>query len=248
MLCTAQRTRIPMPSPDRSSTAERYVPAAGRAWLTGIYDPVMALTMRERAFRAALVKSVLAEPRPRLMVDVGCGTGTLIAQLAVADRSLQIIGVDGDEQVLARAREKTAAADAAMLGERVGFRKGLADELPVDDGSVEAVVMSLLLHHLAPNAKIRALHEAQRVLRPGGRLIVADWGRPRDPLTRVGFFALQVIDGFANTRDHAAGRLPGLIAQAGFSAARVEQRWRTVWGSLKLIIAGKDRRRAGSRG
>jgi ubiquinone/menaquinone biosynthesis C-methylase UbiE len=237
-----------MPSPDRSSSAERYVPAAGRAWLTRVYDPVMALTMRERAFRPALVSAVLSDGRPRVVVDVGCGTGTLITQLAAADRSLRIIGVDGDQQVLARAREKAAAADAATIGDRVEFRKGLADKLPFDDGSVDAVVMSLLLHHLAPDAKLRALREAHRVSRPEGRLIVADWGRPRDPLTRAGFFALQVIDGFANTRDHAAGRLPDLITQAGFSAASVEQRWRTVWGSLELIIAGKDRRRAGSRG
>ena len=50
-------------------TEQRYVPAAGRAWLTALYDPLMALTMRERAFRPALIAAVLAEPAV-------CGTGS----------------------------------------------------------------------------------------------------------------------------------------------------------------------------
>ena len=44
-------------------TDERYVPAAGRAWLTALYDPLMALTMRERAFRPALTCETLITPR-----------------------------------------------------------------------------------------------------------------------------------------------------------------------------------------
>lgn len=62
-------------------TEPRYVPAAGRAWLTTLYDPLMALTMRKRAFRPALIAAALAEPRPSVVLDVGCGTGTLAAQL-----------------------------------------------------------------------------------------------------------------------------------------------------------------------
>jgi ubiquinone/menaquinone biosynthesis C-methylase UbiE len=213
-------------------TTERYVPAAGRAWLTRVYDPAMALTMRERAWRVALLDAVLADPRPAVVLDVGCGTGTLAVGLAEADLSLRVLGVDGDEAVLALAREKTAA-----LGERVHLASGLAEELPIADSSVDAVVVSLLLHHLAPGSKVRALAEAQRVLHPDGRLVIADWGRPPDPLTRAGFLALQILDGFTNTRDHAAGRLPALVAEAGFGPVRVLRRWRTIWGSLELIVA-----------
>jgi hypothetical protein len=51
------------------------------------------------------------------------------------------------------------------------------------------------------------------------------------------FFALQLLDGFASTRDHASGRLPSFIEGAGFAAVKVQQRWRTAWGSLELILA-----------
>ncbi len=213
-------------------TTERYVPAAGRAWLTALYDPVMALTMREGAFRPALIAAVLANPRPGLVLDVGCGTGTLAAQLAAADPSLEIVGTDGDEEVLTRAREKTAE-----FGQRLHFEWGLADALPHVDASVDVVIASLLLHHLPRESKLRALREARRVLAPAGRLVVVDWGRPHDPLMRAGFFTLRLLDGFENTRDHAVGRLPSLIAQTGFTSVKVPRRWRTVWGSLEIITA-----------
>jgi ubiquinone/menaquinone biosynthesis C-methylase UbiE len=213
-------------------TDERYVPAAGRAWFTTLYDPLMALTMREGAFRPALIAAVLADPPPGVVLDLGCGTGTFTVQLAEADPSVQVLGVDGDEAVLALAGQK-----ASRFGERVRFSKGLADSLPIEHAAVDVVISSLLLHHLSPAAKLEALSEARRVLRPKGRLVIADWGQPQDPLTRAGFFALRLLDGFQNTADHAAGRLPSLLAQAGFSNVSVEQQWRTLWGSLELITA-----------
>jgi len=97
--------------------------------------------------------------------------------------------------------------------------------------------MSLLLHHLGPDGKPAALTEAHRVLRPGGRLDIADWGRPADPLMRAAFFALQLIDGFDGTRDHAAGRLPGFVTDAGFTDVHTHRRLRTAWGSLELLRA-----------
>lgn len=213
-------------------TDERYVPAAGRAWLTALYDPLMALTMRERAFRPALIAAVLSDPRPGVVLDLGCGTGTLAGQLAEADPMVKVLGIDGDEDVLARAREKVT-----RFGERVQFSKSMANALPIEDASVDVVIASLLLHHLSPAAKLEALGEARRVLSPAGRLVIADWGQPQDPLTRTGFFMLRLLDGFQNTADHAAGRLPSLIAQAGFNNVRVTQHWRTAWGSLQLITA-----------
>ena len=208
------------------------MPAAGRRWLTGLYDPIMTVTMRERAFRPAVIAAVLADPRPRLVLDLGCGTGTLASQLAAADSSVQVLGIDGDEEVLALARQK-----AARFGDRVSFRKSLAANLPVADAAVDVVVASLVIHHLPTAAKLDALRAARRALGSTGRLVIADWGQPHDPLTRAGFFALRLIDGFQSTRDHAAGRLPSLVSHAGFTDVRIKQSWRTTWGSLDLITA-----------
>ena len=208
---------------------ERYVPAAGRPAFTRLYDPAVALTMREATFRGRLGAQVLDELAPEAaVVDVGCGTGTLA--IALAAGGAEVIGVDGDPEVLALAHAKPGA-------EAVQWRKGLATALPLPGASADRVVMSLLLHHLGADAKRTALAEAVRVLRPGGRLHVADWGRPRDPLMRGAAWALQRLDGAQGLREHLEGRLPGLLADAGLSAVALHARLRTGWGSLELLSA-----------
>jgi ubiquinone/menaquinone biosynthesis C-methylase UbiE len=209
-----------------ANRTERYVPAAGRRGLTALYDPTVALTMREGAWRPALVERIGVGE----VLDLGCGTGTLA--VALARVGAKVTGLDGDEDALARARAKAGAA-----GVDIGWRHGLADELPFAEASFDAVVTTLLLHHLQPEAKAAALAECRRVLRSGGRLHVADWGAPADPLQRAAFMGLQVLDGFSNTRDHADGRLPELIAAAGFRDVRERDRLRTVWGTLHLLEA-----------
>jgi ubiquinone/menaquinone biosynthesis C-methylase UbiE len=209
--------------------AERYVPAAGRPAFTRLYDPVVALTMREATFRGRLSAQVLAGLAPgTAVVDVGCGTGTLAITLAAG--GAEVIGVDGDPEVLALAHAKPAA-------ETVQWRKGLATALPLPGASADRVVMSLLLHHLDPAGKRTALAEAVRVLRPGGRLHVADWGRPGDPLMRAAARALTRVDGAEGLREHLEGAVPLLLAEAGFVAVAVHDRLRTGWGSLELLSA-----------
>jgi ubiquinone/menaquinone biosynthesis C-methylase UbiE len=213
--------------------AERYVPAAGRPAFTRLYDTVVALTMREATFRGRLGAQALdGLPRGATVVDVGCGTGTQAIALAMAAElhGAALIGVDGDPEVLARARAKPWA-------DKVEWRHGLATGLPVPSESVDRVVMSLLLHHLDAAEKRAALAQAIRVLRPGGRLHVADWGRPRDPLMRAAAWALQRVDGAEGLREPLEGAVPMLLAEAGFAAVAVHDRLRTAWGSLELLSA-----------
>jgi SAM-dependent methyltransferase len=217
--------------PTMTASQPRYVPAAGRADFTGAYDAVVALTMRESAWRPLIVDRIAAHvPRGGRVVDVGAGTGTLAIAMVVARPDVEVVGIDGDPEVLDRARRKPGA-------DRVSWRRGLAGELDLEDHRTHAAVMSLLLHHLGPDAKRAALADVHRILRPAGRLHIADWGRPHDPLMRTAFAALQLLDGFEGTRDHAAGRLPAFVRDAGFGDVRCYRRLRTVWGSLDLLEA-----------
>jgi SAM-dependent methyltransferase len=144
------------------------------------------------------------------------------------------MGLDPDAAVLARAQAKDQR-------HRIGWLQGTAVALPLPDRSLDRVVASLVLHHLRTGEKLQALAEAHRVLRPGGRLHVADWGAPRDPIMRTAFFVLRAIDGFDQTRAHARGELPSLIAQAGFADVQCRDRLRTGWGTLELLSAQRDR-------
>jgi ubiquinone/menaquinone biosynthesis C-methylase UbiE len=211
------------------ATESRYVPAAGRAAFTRLYDPLVALTMREDAWRPALRDRVLDDLADGgTVVEVGAGTGTFAIALAAARPDARVVAIDGDPDALRIAEGKPGA-------EAIGWQEGLADRLPLADASADAVVMSLLLHHLDPAAKRAALADARRVLRPGGLLHIADWGKPADPLVRAGFLLLQVVDGFPNTRDHAAGRLAAFVAEAGFADVATWRSLRTAWGSLELL-------------
>ena len=80
------------------------------------------------------------------------------------------------------------------------------------------------------------------MLRPGGLLHIADWGRPHDPFMRGAFLLLQLLDGFENTRDHAAGRLPAFLTDTGLQDVTTHSRLRTAWGSLELLGAARGPR------
>ncbi len=211
------------------SSAPRYVPAAGWAWLTRAYDPMVGVTMRESRWRRAVTRAAVEGlPGGSLVVDVGAGTGRQSLELAAAGAS--VVAVDGDPRALAIAQRKPGAG-------AVVWRAGLADDLPVETGSADAVVMTLLLHHLDPAGKRAALSEAARVLRSGGRLCVADWGQPGGPAVAAGARALQVFDGAAGIADHLAGRLPSFLAGAGFAEPQRRARLATVWGTLEVLTA-----------
>jgi ubiquinone/menaquinone biosynthesis C-methylase UbiE len=214
-----------------AETERRYVPANGRFLPTSLYDRSIAITMREGVWRPRLVRDVL-EGEPADVLDLGCGSGTLAIAVAAAPGPHRVTGIDGDPEILDMARAKPGSDDVVWV-------EGLADALPFEDGSFDRVVTSLLLHHLEPAVKRAALADAYRVLRPGGRLHVADFGRSRDPLMRVMFAALQVQDGFSNTADHPAGRVPGMIADAGFTDVESRDNLRTTWGNFELLAANR---------
>ena len=214
-------------------TDDRYVPAAGRAGLTRFYDLGVRVTMRERLWRPVIVEAV-ADRNPAVVADVGCGTGALSIPIAATLPSARVIGIDGDPQVLDIARGKPGA-------NAVEWTEGLAGALPLQAGEADVVVTSLVLHHLPLQTKREMLSEAHRVLRPGGRLIVADWAAPQDVVASAGFALLQVLDGFATTNDNRHGLIPQLIVQAGFPEPRLLRRVRTALGTFEVLVTDQSR-------
>jgi len=204
-------------------------------WLTSVYDLVVAATTRERVVKAALLSQARIEPEDRVL-DLASGTGTLAILAKQRQPRAEVVGIDADPAIMAIARAK-----AGKHRVNVRFDQGHSTALPYGDATFDRVLSSLFLHHLGQADKQATLAEVYRVLTPGGELHVADWGPASGPLMRFAFFAIQLLDGFANTRDNVDGRLPAMFAAAGFIAVSEAARFETVFGTLALIRAAKPR-------
>jgi len=96
--------------------------------------------------------------------DLGCGTGAVSE--ALAPSVARVVAVDGSREMLDAARERLAGVD------NVDLRAGELEQLPVEDASLDAATLILVLHHLPDPARV--LSEVRRTLRPGGRLLLVD--------------------------------------------------------------------------
>ncbi|WP_019929020.1 class I SAM-dependent methyltransferase [Nocardia sp. BMG111209] len=216
-------------------TEQTFTPALGRFAPTRFYDAVITLT-RERLWRALTVAHIA--PRPDdLIVDVGCGTGSLSLLLARVEPRARIVGVDPDAEVLATAQRKAAAAGAP-----VRWLTGMGDALPelVGTGAADTVVSSLVLHQCPMAVKRSVLAAMYEALRPGGKVVVADYGLQRTALMRFGFRGVQLADGRADTQPNADGVLPELLSAGGFREVREAEVIATVTGSISIYVARRD--------
>lgn len=174
-------------------------------------------------------------------LDLGCGTGALARQLA--GRLAHLICVDQSPNMLDRAR----LAMGSGTGSRVEFRIGALEHLPLGDGEADTVIASMILHHI-PEPGL-ALAEMFRVLRPGGRLILAELDRHKEEVMRTRFADFWL--GFPEER------LRNALAEADFEVSVVDRgRGQGDLDCLfieavrpaEIVGAGRKRRRSDEKG
>jgi len=108
-----------------------------------------------------------APPRPRVVLDAGCGAGSAFAEIAARFRPERIVAVDIDPRQLELARQSAATCDCAIELQRADLRR-----LDLRSESIDLVVCHQVLHHASDQEGVLA--ELYRVLRPGGLLLVAE--------------------------------------------------------------------------
>lgn len=214
-------------------TTKDYVPALRFDWLTRFYDPVIRLMTREKTFKNLLIQQARMGAQDRVL-DVGCGTGTLAIWIKQRHPGVEVVGLDGDAEILERARRKASRYRVSL-----SLDEGLSYALPYEDASFDRVFSSLFFHHLSTTDKTRSFAEILRVLKPGGSLHVADWGVPTGRLMRSLFLFIQTLNGFANTRDNLKGMLPRLMQGVGFDEVDSRYHVNTMFGTLRVHRATK---------
>ena len=215
----------------------QYRPALQFSALAWAYDPIAMRIVRARHWRSAIVDAVAPAPGQRIL-DLGCGTGSLCLLLKKRCPTAVVVGIDPDPAMLSRARRK---ADAAGLD--LPLITASATALPTAsplDRPFDVCLASLMFHHLNRAEKQAALAEAIRMLKPGGRLLIADWGPPRTRAGRIGFLVTQLFDGLETTRDHANEAFLTLILAAGLAPVDEVGRWPTPVGTVCLYSAHKS--------
>ena len=107
------------------------------------------------------------------VLDVGCGTGTLaIAAKRRVGAAGEVYGIDASVEMIERAGKKAKSAKADVT-----FKAALAESLPFPEARFDVVLSTVMLHHLRRAVREQSVREMRRVLKPGGRLLIVDFGR-----------------------------------------------------------------------
>ena len=210
---------------------ENYIPAFGHKLLTPFYDMLMKL-MREKEFKGRLIEQAKVEKGQRVL-DLGCGTATLTIMIKQACPEAEVIGVDGDPEVLAIGREKAARAGIDIM-----LDHGMAFQLPYPDESFDRVVSSLVVHHLASDDKRRAFKEVRRVLKSKGEFYILDFGKPH---TLTASLIALVAQRLEQTADNIKGLLPTMMREAGFAEVAVIDNFMNIVGTLSIYRGRRQR-------
>lgn len=212
---------------------KKYTPALGYDFLTAYYDMAIKITMPEKRFRALLIDELNPLDNETIL-EFGFGTGQNLILAKSKNPKTKFTGVDIDPKVREIALHKLSKHNLSIP---LDLYNGA--NLPYQDNQFDKIYSCLVFHQLDAETKLNCLKELNRVLKPNGKLIIADWGKASKKLMRFTFGFVQLLDGFKTTNDNVKGLMPTFIKNAGFENVKISKSINTVIGTFSYYIANK---------
>ncbi len=213
---------------------EKFIPAARFTALTERFDVVCALLGFNKKYREQIIGRVIGalplhdkSNKKMRVLDVGCGTGTLVVELKKKKPVLEVYGIDPDAAILKLARKKMQKNNITTH-----LKQAFAQKLPFPAGFFDAAYSSLVWHHVPDIDKQACFDGVFRVLKKGGVFVLSDFGRPKHWwIPSFAHFARYVEYGKANYE----GLLPKMMEQAGFKVMEKKR----LKNSVECIVGKK---------
>lgn len=183
-----------------------------------VYDQPVVQRLTYRPVHDAVLEELAIRPPGRLL-DLGCGTGLLTHRLRAELHAATIVGCDYSAGMLRQARARSP---------RGLFTHGDAQRLPFADANFDTVVSTEAFHWFPDQPA--ALREIRRILKPGGRLLVALVNPPVEAVSDVAWWTSRVAG--QPFYWPTAARMRALLAGAGFAVAAQRRIWRLPAGLL----------------
>jgi|SRR3989344_1230006 len=208
-----------------------YIPVLSYSILTPIYDFFVVLLGYGKTHKITVINLLNLKSEDNLL-DVGCGTGTLLTLAKEKYPNTDMIGVDIDSEVLSIARRKSQKANL-----KIEYVEASSAKLPFADESFNVVVSSLVFHHLPTDIKIQTIKEIYRVLKRNGRFLLADFGKKEGATLYVFDFITKLLNlpESKTLQDNLKGNLPIYLNDAGFKMSVVGKRYR----GIEFLLAKK---------
>ena len=230
MPATGRVAKREAPSP---MTPPTELALAGLDTLSDLSERLVQWASPERTYISELLRFMSLKSGDRLL-DVGCGSGDLLAAAASREAGAVLVGIDPDEDALELASHKISGTiHAAEL------HQGVAERLPFEDDCFDLVTATRLLGFLDARTRAAALRECWRVLRPGGRLLVADWAEEPNGIEALVTWPWRLVRDTFLAGSGGTPTVADAISIARFHPAEPRGRFRTVVGVVELLEAFK---------
>jgi ubiquinone/menaquinone biosynthesis C-methylase UbiE len=161
------------------------------------------------------------------VLDVGCGTGTMLALLVKEYPDIQACGIDLSEKMVAQA--------ASLLGSNVQSLVGDADNMSLPDNSFDLLTCNASFHHYPHPLKVLA--EMQRILKPNGRLVIADPWWSKNKRLVINYYLNSPFNFGGDVRIYSKQEMHQLLSESGFHSIEWELVAKTY--SIVTAVAGK---------